>query len=89
MQYMETITIWLDSMKIALLEKDSQRAFDLTQNLPFDSMEISQDLNNKELLEYLQMAKELISQAIELLQENKKQSKEQLDKIFKAKRFFE
>lgn len=73
---------WLDSMKVALLEKDSKRAFELTQELPFNA----DATHNKELLE---MAKELISQAIDLLQENKKQSKEQLDKILKARRFFE
>lgn len=78
---MEKIEIWLDSMKVALIEENCDKAYELTQNLPF-----TQDTQSN--VEYLNMASELISQAITLLEKNKKDAKEQLEKIRQAKRFF-
>lgn len=81
------LDLWIDSMKIALIEKDSQKAFNLTQNLPFSESSLS-DIDSN-ILERLDIAKELISQCIDLLNTDKSQVREQLDRILKAKKFFE
>ncbi|RDU65294.1 hypothetical protein CQA53_06900 [Helicobacter didelphidarum] len=83
------IESWLDSLKIALLESDSQKAFEITQNLPFntDFIETIQH-NDNDMLEYLNIAKELITQTIHLLHENKNSTRMQLDKIRQTRLFF-
>ncbi len=69
---------WLDSLKIAIIQKDSDKAFELTQNLPqFESLE--------DMLE----AQELISQVITLLEEDKEETKKQMQQIKAAKKFLE
>ena len=82
MQYDKAkIEQWIKAFKIALIENNTQEAFMLTQNLPFDT---SMSMNNadKELLEYLDIAKELISQTIE------HDTRQQMEKIRQAKKFF-
>ena len=52
---------WLDSLKVAILQKDAQRAFALIQTLPesFDDIET------------MLQARELIAQVLDLLEEEK------------------
>ena len=80
---------WLDSLKIALLESNADEAYNLTQNLPFN-MEYFENNTNIEpvMLEYLNMASELISQSIELLQNSKEEARIQLHRIRQVKNFF-
>lgn len=68
---------WHNELKIALIEKDFTRADHLIQNLPHFQ-------NTEEMLE----AKELISQLIELLEDQKVTLKDQMAKIKIAKKFF-
>ena len=80
---------WLDSLKIALLESNADEAYNLTQNLPFD-MEYFENNTNIEpiMIEYLNMASELIAQSIELLQNSKEEARIQLHRIRQVKNFF-
>ncbi len=78
---------WIDSLKIALLESNSQKAFELTQNLPFHSEYFLQNSNNQIFTEYLDIAKELIAQCITLLQNNQEETRIQLDKIRQMRKF--
>lgn len=73
-----TIMNWCNNLKIALINKDSQRAFELTQNLPhFDDIE--------DMLE----ARELIAQVVELLENERDDVKKQMLQIRIAKQFLE
>lgn len=112
----QKIQEWIDSLKIALLENNEDKAYELTQNLPFfirndnnqtntnrqinsnnsNSKKSNQDNQiwtsgngdiDKELYEYLQIAMELISQSIKLLESKKKETLNQLEKIKKARKF--
>lgn len=88
MQYDKAkIEQWIKAFKIALIENNTQEAFMLTQNLPFDT---SMSMNNadKELIEYLDIAKELISQTIDLLESSQHDTRQQMEKIRQAKKFF-
>ena len=62
---------WLDALKIALIQKDSTKAYSLIESLPttFDTTE-----------EMLQ-ARELITQVLELLEEEKERTKIQMLQI--------
>ncbi len=70
---------WLDALKIALIQKDSTKAYSLIESLPttFDTTE-----------EMLQ-ARELITQVLELLEEEKERTKIQMLQIKAAKKFLE
>lgn len=78
---------WIKSFKIALIENNAQEAFVLTQNLPF-STNMPLENADKELLEYLDIAKELITQTIEILESNRHDVRQQIEKIRQAKKFF-
>ncbi|MCI5785965.1 hypothetical protein [Helicobacter trogontum] len=78
---------WIKSFKIALIENNIQEAFTLTQNLPFNTA-ISMESADKEMIEYLDIAKELISQTIELLESSRHDTRQQMEKIRQAKKFF-
>lgn len=75
---------WIDELKIALLQKDSKKAFILTQGLP--NFSLIQDKNDH--LEALSSALELISQAIALLKDEQKSVSQNLKSIKQAKKFF-
>ncbi|TLE00374.1 hypothetical protein LS73_005090 [Helicobacter muridarum] len=113
----QKIQEWIDSLKIALLENNEDKAYELTQNLPFfierndnnqtnTNRQINSNNSNseksnrdnqiwtsgngdidKELYEYLQIAMELISQSIKLLESKKNETLNQLEKIKKARKF--
>ncbi|PAF54030.1 hypothetical protein BKH42_02895 [Helicobacter sp. 13S00482-2] len=70
---------WSDSLKIALLEENTQKAYELIINTPthFKDME--------ELL----TAQELISQTIEMLEKDKEDLKKQMLQVKMAKKFLE
>lgn len=70
---------WVDSLKIALLEKNTQKAYNLVISLP-------KDLNG---LEEMLVAQELISQAIEMLETEQEGLKKQMLQIKMAKKFLE
>ncbi|OBV30169.1 hypothetical protein BKN38_00710 [Helicobacter sp. CLO-3] len=69
--------MWLDSMKIALIQKDSAKAYALIESMPptFDTLE-----------EMLQ-ARELIAQVLELLEKEKEHTRIQMLQIQAAKKF--
>lgn len=70
---------WLDSLKVAILQKDVQRAFALIQTLPesFDDIET------------MLQARELIAQVLDLLEEEKNHIRIQMLQIKAAKKFIE
>lgn len=67
---------WLDSLKVAILQKDAQRAFALIQTLPesFDDIET------------MLQARELIAQVLDLLEEEKNHIRIQMLQIKAAKK---
>lgn len=71
---------WLDSLKIALLENNTQRAYELVIDIPKDTF--------KDMDELL-MAQELISQTIEMLERDQESLKKQMLQIKMAKKFLE
>lgn len=71
---------WLDKLKIALLQNDTQRAYELVIDIPKDTF--------KDMDELL-MAQELISQTIEMLQKDQENLKKQMLQIKMAKKFLE
>lgn len=71
---------WLDDLKIAILEQNTQKSFDLITNVPTDSFK-----NMEELLS----AQELISQGIELLEKDKQELQKQMLRIKLAQKFLE
>lgn len=75
---------WVVSLKIALLEKDEKKAYELTQRVPLDSLG---DLEGEELFENLEVAKELIGQAVELLESRRRETLSRLDSIRVARRY--
>lgn len=74
-------TRWLDELKIALLQKDEKRAFELSVNLP-------DDLSQTPLESKLQ-ARELLSQVIKLLEQKKQESKHAMEQIRAAQAFLQ
>lgn len=70
---------WLDSLKVAILQKDAQRAFALIQTLPesFDDIET------------MLQARELIAQVLDLLEEEKNHIRIQMLQIKAAKKIIE
>lgn len=76
---------WIDSLKIAIINKDTQSAFSLTQQLPdFNKVE-----NEQEKLESLKIANELIYQTIQLLKQDQDNIRDKINKIKQAKKFFD
>ncbi|MDO7253378.1 hypothetical protein [Helicobacter cappadocius] len=71
---------WLDSLKIALLEQNTQRAYELVVNIPKDSFKD---------MEELLVAQELISQTIEMLEGDQENLKKQMLQVKMAKKFLE
>ena len=71
---------WLDNLKIALLQEDSQRAFALCSNLPQEGF--------ASLDEMLQ-ARELISQTKELLIREKEKVRIAMQQIRTAQKFLQ
>lgn len=69
-------SFWLDSLKIALLTNDTDKALSLIENLP-DFKEFDDLLS----------ARELLSQLIDLLESNKEKAAIQMNKIRAAKKF--
>lgn len=78
---------WIQSFKIALLENNVQEAFLLTQNLPFDTKTTIENAD-LELQEYLDIARELISQTIARLQSQQDDTRKQIEKIRQTRKFF-
>ncbi|TLD80222.1 hypothetical protein LS68_008385 [Helicobacter sp. MIT 05-5293] len=72
---------WLDKLKIALLEQDDQKAFDLIAHLP-------DDLESSPLEEKMQ-ALELIQQTKDLLESKQLQTQIYMEQIKAAKKFLE
>lgn len=72
---------WLDKLKIALLEQDDQKAFDLIAHLP-------DDLASSSLEEKMQ-ALELIQQTKTLLESKQLQTQIYMEQIKAAKKFLE
>lgn len=70
---------WADSLKVALLEKNTQKAYNLVVDLP----------KNFNGLEEMLIAQELISQAIEMLEAEQEGLKKQMLQIKMAKKFLE
>lgn len=71
---------WLDSLKIALLQRDALRAFEISTNLPsegFDSLD-----------EMLQ-ARELIFQTADLLRQEKERVRIAMQQIRTAQKFLQ
>ncbi|PAF47487.1 hypothetical protein BKH46_03355 [Helicobacter sp. 12S02634-8] len=71
---------WADSLKIAILEGDTQKAYELIINVPTTS------LNE---LEDLLIAQELIAQGIEMLEKDQEKVKKQMLQLKLAKKFLE
>ncbi|PAF47663.1 hypothetical protein BKH41_07170 [Helicobacter sp. 12S02232-10] len=71
---------WADSLKIAILEGNTQKAYELVINLPTDSF--------KDMDELL-TAQELIAQSIEMLEKDQEKVKKQMLQIKMAKKFLE
>ncbi|PAF41966.1 hypothetical protein [Helicobacter sp. 11S03491-1] len=71
---------WADSLKIALLEKNTQKAYELITHLPEKSFKDMEDLL---------VAQELISQTIEMLEGDQENLKKQMFQIKMAKKFLE
>lgn len=71
---------WLDSLKVALLQEDSQKAFEISTNLPSEGF--------KDLEEMLQ-ARELISQTTELLRQEKEKVRIAMQQIRTAQKFLQ
>lgn len=71
---------WLDSLKIALLQEDSQKAFTLCSNLPQEGF--------ASLDEMLQ-ARELIAQTKELLIKEKEKVRIAMQQIRTAQKFLQ
>ncbi|WP_231860245.1 hypothetical protein [Helicobacter himalayensis] len=74
-------THWLDELKIALLQKDEKRAFELSVNLP-------DDLSQTPLESKLQ-ARELLSQVIQLLEQKKQESRHTMEQIRAVQAFLQ
>lgn len=71
---------WLDSLKVALLQQDSQRAFELCSNLPSEGFHS---------LEEMLQARELIAQTTELLQREKERVRIAMQQIRTAQKFLQ
>lgn len=71
---------WVDDLKIAIIEKNTQKAYELITNIP------SYAFKN---LEDLLIAQELISQTIEMLESDKENIQKQMLQIKMAKKFLE
>ncbi|WP_027327257.1 hypothetical protein [Helicobacter pametensis] len=71
---------WLDSLKIALLQEDAQRAFEISTNLPEEGF--------GDLEEMLQ-ARELISQTTALLKQEKEKVRIAMQQIRVAQKFLQ
>lgn len=71
---------WLDSLKVALLENNTQKAYELVIDIPKDAF--------KDMDELL-IAQELISQTIEMLERDQESLKKQMLQIKMAKKFLE
>ncbi|MCE3036571.1 hypothetical protein LW135_01815 [Helicobacter sp. faydin-H20] len=71
---------WHDQLKIAILEKNTQKAFDLITQVPTE---------NLTTMEELLSAQELISQGIELLEKDKEELQKQMLRIKLAKKFLD
>ena len=70
---------WLNGIKVALIQKDAQKAFACIQELPESFVSLD------EMLE----ARELIAQVIDLLEEEKNHTRIQMLQIKAAKKFLE
>ncbi|PAF42767.1 hypothetical protein [Helicobacter sp. 11S02596-1] len=71
---------WIDRLKIAILEGDTQKAYELVTHLPKDSFK---DMDS------LLIAQELIAQTIEMLENDQEKVKKQMLQIKMAKKFLE
>ncbi|MCE3037795.1 hypothetical protein [Helicobacter anatolicus] len=71
---------WHDQLKIAILEKNTQKAFDLITQVPTENLTTMEDLLS---------AQELISQGIELLEKDKEELQKQMLRIKLAKKFLD
>ncbi|MCE3039888.1 hypothetical protein [Helicobacter anatolicus] len=71
---------WHDQLKIAILEKNTQKAFELITQVPTE---------NLTTMEELLSAQELISQGIELLEKDKEELQKQMLRIKLAKKFLD
>ncbi len=83
------ITKWIDALKIAIIENNIDNAMELIDNLPFDKDSIFNGKydGNVELLEYLNIAKELISQVLDILITQQEDARNQIYKIKQARKF--
>lgn len=71
---------WLDSLKIALLQEDCKKAFELSTNLPSEGFQS---------LEEMLMAREMIAQTTELLKKEKERVRIAMQQIRTAQKFLQ
>ncbi|MCE3047583.1 hypothetical protein [Helicobacter kayseriensis] len=71
---------WLDNLKIALIEGDAQKAFQISTNLPQEGFK-----NLEEMLD----ARELILQTMELLKQEKEKTRIAMQQIRTAQKFLQ
>lgn len=71
---------WIDSLKIALMLEDSQKAFELSTNLPSEGFGS---------LEEMLMAREMIAQTTELLKKEKERVRIAMQQIRTAQKFLQ
>ncbi|WP_104697286.1 MULTISPECIES: hypothetical protein [unclassified Helicobacter] len=71
---------WHDELKIAILNQDTQKAYDLIINVPTHMLQTMEDLLS---------AQELISQGIEMLEKDKQDIHRQMLQIKLAQKFLE
>lgn len=71
---------WIDSLKIALMLEDSQKAFELSTNLPSEGFRS---------LEEMLMAREMIAQTTELLKKEKERVRIAMQQIRTAQKFLQ
>ncbi|ANV97577.1 hypothetical protein BBW65_01575 [Helicobacter enhydrae] len=71
---------WLDGLKIALLEENAQKAFEISSNLPKEGF-----ANLEEMLQ----ARELIAQTTDLLKREKEKLRIAMQQIRTAQKFLQ
>lgn len=82
------IEAWIQALKIALIENNMDEAFRLTQELPFDSEALkAAPTIDSAMREYLDIARELIGQTIDILQTQRDDTRKQIEKIRQTRKF--
>lgn len=71
---------WHNQLKVAILNQDTQKAYELIVNVPTHTLETMEDLLS---------AQELISQGIEMLEKDKRDIHKKMLQIKLAQKFLE